>query len=364
MKDKPKLLKGRYVLASEISKGGMGVVFKGVDTVLGAPVAIKQCLSKEDILRHAFEREAQLLANLSHRALPRCIDYFTSGQHQYLVMELVEGQTAEELLAQYPRGLPIEMVKAMASQMLDVLEYLSLHSVVHRDIKPSNIKIKDGCVYLLDFGVAYGQIGDMNTVARGDLSFGCHSKYYSPPEQFRDEPPSPAGDLYSLTATLFKLVTGKAPEDAESRIRNGKEFTRPAADLDSQDFITGIMRGLSLDPKDRPRNAREMRVIMFPDKTTSVVKSPGPPPRRRSKQAFVTILLSLSLLITLAFPRLKDRRSDLPSTPPKQELADSNASPAKVREAHGLAAEAQARLEDGNEGEARKESRPGDRIGS
>lgn len=120
MGEKEQLLNERYLQNRQLSTGGMGIVFEGFDTLLHAPVAIKQCLFEEEILRRAFEREAQLLANLSHRSLPQCIDFFTSGKHQYLVMRLIEGRTGEELLSDYPRGLPMEIVKDLAKQMLDV----------------------------------------------------------------------------------------------------------------------------------------------------------------------------------------------------------------------------------------------------
>ena len=351
------LLNERYELNRQLSKGGMGIVFDGFDTLLRAPVAIKQCLFDEEILRRAFEREAQLLANLNYPALPHCIDFFTSGKHQYLVMSYIEGRTAEEILSDYPRGLPIEIVKDIARQLLDVVEYLHSELVLHRDIKTSNIKFKDGCLYLLDLGVAYGQTGEMNTVVSGDLSFACHSPHYSPPEHLENERPSPAGDLYSLAATLYKLVTGKAPEDSQSRRMHSEELTRPFTDSDSHDFINGIMRALSLDRKDRPQSVAEMREIMFPNKPAPPVVEIPPPARRPNRPFLIMTVVAASLLSLLAIVLWKDRPPNLPPVPApnnQQVVADLNRLHSKIRDGARLATESEDWLERGKDSEAKK----------
>jgi serine/threonine protein kinase len=355
---KEQLLNDRYLLNRQLSTGGMGIVYEGFDTLLRTPVAIKQCLFEEEILRRAFEREAQLLANLSHRSLPQCIDFFTSGKHQYLVMRLIEGRTGEELLSDYPRGLPMEIVKDLARQMLDVIEYLHSELVLHRDIKTSNIKIKDGQLYLLDLGVAYGQTGEMNTVASGDLSFPCHSLHYSPPEQLENEPPSPAGDLYSLAATLYKLITGKAPEDSRSRLKHGEELTQPLTDSDNQVFVSAIMRALSLDRKLRPQNASEMRRMMFPDKPTPlIVNIPQQAPRSK-RSPFIIAVCAVCLMFLLAALLWKGRSPNLPpvAAPNKQEVADPNGVHSRIREGARLAEESEDWLEKGKDSAAEKKA--------
>ena len=358
MEDKEPLLNRRYVLTRRLSKGGMGIVFEGFDTLLSAPVAIKKSIFEEEILRRAFEREAQLLANLSHRSLPYCVDFFTSDQHQYLVMKFIEGRTAEELLSESPRGLAIEFVKDLARQLLDVVEYLHSQLVLHRDIKTSNIKIKDGCLYLLDLGVAYGQIGEMNTVVSGDLGFACHSAHYSPPEQLENQCPSPAGDLYSLAATLYKLITGKAPEDALSRLTHNEELTRPMVDSDSQDFVSGIMRALSLDRKARPQNVAEMRQLMFPDKPSPVVVNIPVPASRSKRPRLMAAVVAVGLFSLLAVFLWKGRHTELvpAPAPQKQEITDLNRVHFRIREGARVAIEAQAWLEQGNDQKAKNKA--------
>ncbi len=355
MKQKRQLLKGRYVQRKRLNTSGMGIVFEGLDTVLRARVAIKQCLFEEEIIRQAFEREAQLLANLSHRALPCCIDLFTSGKALYLVMKFVEGKTASELLSECPRGLPLNLVKDLAKQLLDVVEYLHSQGVVHRDIKASNIKITDGCLYLLDLGVAYGQAGEMNSDAKNDETLACHSRHYSPPEQLENEPPSPAGDLYSLAATLYKLITGKAPEDAASRVKHCEEITQPLTDSENRNFVLGIMRALSLNQKDRPQSVSEMRRIMFPPKPKSViVNMPSRTPRLRSPAVILTTIAACLVFVIASFI-LRGGSTDLPPSPAplKQEVANVDS---RIREGVRLAAESEALLERGKDQEAKKKA--------
>src|SRR5687768_8418778 len=130
------ILQSRYRVLRELGRGGMGAVYEAVDLRLGHSVAIKQTLTEDEDLWSQFEREARLMARLSHPALPRVSDYFTEGNRAFLVMQLVEGNDLAEVLAQQPGPLPERVVIAWADQLLDALIYLHSHDweVVHRDI--------------------------------------------------------------------------------------------------------------------------------------------------------------------------------------------------------------------------------------
>jgi serine/threonine protein kinase/Flp pilus assembly protein TadD len=266
------ILIGRYCIVRELKKGGMGAVYEAFDNILDAPVAVKENCLEAPSMRTAFQREAQLLANLSHPSLPRCSDLLSEGNGQYFVMEFIEGDDLAALMIKRRTWLSNEVVADLAWQMLDVLEYVHGESVLHRDIKPANIKLKDGRAYLLDFGLAYGQSGEMDTIDIQEFNWKYRSKKYSPIEQIRCQRTSPASDLYSMAATLYYLLTNVEPTDAEDRFESvsngGKDllddvrYYNPAAD---EAVSRAIMQALSLSADERPQSAAEMREMMFPE---------------------------------------------------------------------------------------------------
>jgi serine/threonine protein kinase len=266
------ILIGRYRIVRRLKKGGMGAVYEAFDELLDAPVAVKENCLEDPSMRAAFQREAQLLANLRHPSLPRCSDLLSEGEGQYLVMEFIGGDDLAGMMVKRRTWLPNEVVADLAWQLLDVLEYVHGESVLHRDIKPANIKFKDGRAYLLDFGLAYGQSGEMDTIDVEQFNWKYRSQRYSPLEQTRCRRTSPASDLYSLAATLYYLLTNVEPRDAEERFesvsRGGKDpledvrFYNPAAD---EAVSRAVRQALSLGADERPQSAAEMREIMFPE---------------------------------------------------------------------------------------------------
>lgn len=273
----------RYQIVRPLGKGGMGALYEAFDTILQATVVIKENIVPDDSMRLAFQREAQLLANLHHPSLPTCIDLMTLDGRQFMVIELIDGDDLEAIMSKSKEPIPTATVLDWARQLLDVVEYIHGESILHRDIKPSNIKVQDGRLYLLDFGLAYGGCGEMNTVAGNLFNWGCYSKKYSSPEQLHGEHTDKASDLYSLAATLYKLLTfvpGATAQrvDAEfrfHRVRRGesdplKKIERP--DLDKEVGET-ILQALSLEMDRRPQSAREMKELMFPKRVPGVTKS-------------------------------------------------------------------------------------------
>jgi outer membrane protein assembly factor BamB/tRNA A-37 threonylcarbamoyl transferase component Bud32 len=256
-------LQDRYLILGILGAGGMSSVYKGRD--LHFPnvtklVAVKEMVNlaadptmHEMIVRN-FEREADLLATLSHPAIPRIFDYFSQASNSYLVMEFIEGKDLEALLQEAQEFLSEQQVVTWALELCDVLGYLHGHKpqpVVFRDIKPSNIMVdQHNHIRLIDFGIARvfqpGQKGTM-----------IGTEGYSPPEQYRGEA-SPAGDIYALGATLHHLLTRRDPR-AEAPFSFAERPVRQINQAISPELEALINRSLAYDPKDRFPTAEAMR---------------------------------------------------------------------------------------------------------
>jgi tRNA A-37 threonylcarbamoyl transferase component Bud32 len=213
--DEGTLLGGRYRIRAIVGRGGMGSVYKAEDTRLDKMVAVKEMLERADTddeqasAVRQFEREAKLLAQLSHPNLPKVTDYFVDQDKWYLIMEFVEGRTLEQVVQEAGGPLPLLEVLDWGVQLSDVLAYLHGQDppIVFRDMKPANIMLQsDGIVKLIDFGIARRfQEG----AAKDTLLYG--SPGYSPPEQYGRRQTDARSDIYSLGATLHHLITGHDP---------------------------------------------------------------------------------------------------------------------------------------------------------
>jgi serine/threonine protein kinase len=243
----------------------MGAVYEAFDRRLSRRVAVKETLVEGDDLRQAFEREAHLLANLRHPALPKVLDHFSEAGGLFVVMEFIPGDDLGAML-EHERSFSSAEVLRWADQLLDALSYLHALDppVLHRDIKPANLKlIAPNQIILLDFGLAKGRAGQM---AHADSrSVLAYSPNYSPLEQIQGTGTDERSDLYALGATLYHLLTGVKPPDALTRataVVNGQpDPLRPAHQLDEKVSATlsaAITRALALNIEQRPRTASEM----------------------------------------------------------------------------------------------------------
>lgn len=218
---KGRLLHNRYRILEPLGRGGLGFTYAAQDLQTKQSVAVK-ILS----LRRAadwkklelFEREAKLLEQLNHPAIPRYIDYFQiDTEHDrsfYIVQQLAPGYPLSHWVEEGWRP-DTQAVKKIASQLLEILIYLQSHlpPVIHRDIKPQNI-IFDNTdqLFLVDFGSV--QATYRQSIAHGSTVVGTFG--YMAPEQFRSQA-VPATDLYGLGATLLFLLTGQTPADLPQR---------------------------------------------------------------------------------------------------------------------------------------------------
>ncbi len=265
------ILRDRYRIIHQLGQGGMGAVYQAMDENLSCVVAVKETFAANDEQRRAFRREAELLANLSHAALPRVMDHFTHGDGQFLVMQYVSGHDLSELLELREQPFSVAKVLGWADQLLDALEELHLSNppIIHRDIKPANLKVSPkGKVLLLDFGLAKGFAGQMSTAAAESQSRSIYgyTPHYAPLEQMRGAGTDPRSDLYSLAATMWTLLTAKVPPDALSRVAEKEDGNadplRSAHEINPEvpEPISNLLnRAMALNRNQRPATAAEMR---------------------------------------------------------------------------------------------------------
>lgn len=288
-----RLLKERYRILQKIGGGGFGYVYKAIDEVFGCTVAIKETregVANQDKLRKAFEREAKLLRNLKHDALPRVTDYFFEDQAQFLVMDFIEGEDLAMRLKrrrQQNQGpFTHQEILPWVEKILDALEYLHgrPEPIIHRDIKPANIKLADdGGVYLLDFGLAKGVTGQMSTIIEGQPSsvvFGF-TREYAPLEQLQDTANRAQTDVFAFAATLYQLLTGDLPVPAwqrdEAIQREQVDPLRPAHEVNpgvGLPVSQAISRALAIRWWERTATAKELSAELV----RAAVAEPKPDP--------------------------------------------------------------------------------------
>ena len=215
------MVQGRYLVVQLIGKGGMGEVYLAVDQRLGSAVALKRTSFAEDAnLAAAFEREAKILARLRHPVLPKVSDHFTDSGDQFLVMEHISGDDLSKRLENSSKAFPLSWVMFWADQLLDALSYLHSHEppIIHRDIKPQNLKLTDeNHIVLLDFGLSKDTATLTVSEAGRSGSIVGYTPHFAPMEQIRGTGTNARSDIYSLSATLYQLMTNQVPPDALSR---------------------------------------------------------------------------------------------------------------------------------------------------
>ena len=214
------LLQNRYRVVRLLAEGGMGAVYEATDERLGNIVALKKTRFSDDTMRRAFEREARLLARLRHAALPVVSDHFTEDDGQFLVMQFIPGDDLEEMLSKRGTPFSVDEVLRWADQLLDALDYLHTQQppIIHRDIKPQNLKLTErGQIVLLDFGLAKGDTANSAMLTSAKSIYG-YTPHYAPIEQIQGSGTDHRSDLYSLSATLYHLMTDVIPPGALVRL--------------------------------------------------------------------------------------------------------------------------------------------------
>lgn len=264
------LLQNRYLVVHLIGKGGMGDVYLAVDQRLGSAVALKRTFFADDeMLGNAFEREAKTLARLRHPVLPKVSDHFIENGEQYLVMEHISGDDLSKRLEAAQKPFPLSWVLFWADQLLDSLAYLHAHepSIIHRDIKPQNLKLTDeNSIILLDFGLSKNNTGESRVMTGSTGSIVGYTPHYAPMEQIRGTGTDPRSDLYSLSATLYQLMTNLVPSDsltrADALLNDMADPVKPINELNpevSSAVSSVILKGMEISQERRFPNARDMQ---------------------------------------------------------------------------------------------------------
>lgn len=262
----------RYEVQAEIGRGGMGIVYRGLDTRLDRQVAIKvlpEAFSTDDEIIARFAREARAMAALDHPNVVPVYDTGRQGHFHYFVMKYLPGRTVADRLDDVRAGKTspygIEEVRDIVMQVCEGLGHAHDRGMVHRDIKPGNIMVSpEGRATLMDFGIVKAPVGG-EALTRTGIVFGTPE--YMAPEQAQGEtPPSPAADLYSLGAVAYEMLGGDPPFTGSTPfslvIKHIKEpppslMTR-REDLDGA-FQDVIFTALAKEPGERYPSAEAMR---------------------------------------------------------------------------------------------------------
>ena len=254
---------GPYKIEAALGAGGMGEVYRAVDTRLKRTVAIK--VAKENF-GERFEREARAIAALNH---PNICTLYDVGPN-YLVMELIEGPTLAERIEKGP--VPLEEALGIAKQIADALEAAHEKGITHRDLKPGNVKIKpDGTVKVLDFGlakVAPVSAGDSPAEATATLTTRAGmilgTADYMSPEQARGEPVDRRADIWAFGVVLYEMLTGTpafaretASDTLAAVLKDEPEWNRVP-----QKAQRLLRRCLEKDPKHRLRDIGDLDLLL------------------------------------------------------------------------------------------------------
>ena len=257
------LLQSRYKILAVVGIGGMGAVYKAQD--LRFPGVMRLCAVKEmmntatdpevrKMIVRSFEREASILATLSHPATPQVYDYFTEGERSYLVLEFIDGKDLGARVAETEGFFPEALVVDWATQLCDVLTFLHNHRprpIIFRDLNPSNIMLDPhGRIRLVDFGIA-------KLFQSGEKGTTIGTEGYTPPEQYRGVA-EPRGDVYALGATMHHLLSKQDPrlEPPFSFKERPIHQTNPTV---SREVVSVIEKSLEYEINERWGSAEEFR---------------------------------------------------------------------------------------------------------
>ena len=220
---------GVYQVTAKIGAGGMGEVWQARDTKLDRDVALKvlpEAFTSDPERLARFEREAKVLASLNHPNIGSIYGLEESEGVRALVLELVEGPTLAERIAE--GAIPVDEALPIAKQIADALEAAHARGVIHRDLKPANVKVKaDGMVKVLDFGLAKAlereAVGDPSesptrTAAATRAGVIMGTAAYMSPEQARGKPLDKRTDIWSFGCVLYEILTGRRAFGNETAI--------------------------------------------------------------------------------------------------------------------------------------------------
>ncbi|HEY1277503.1 MAG TPA: protein kinase [Thermoleophilaceae bacterium] len=281
---------GAYEIVAPISRGGMGAVYRARHVESGEEVALKHLIEQRSARR--FVAEARLLSSLSHPRVVRVLDHFAEDERHYLVMELVEGPSLGEVLAERGApGLPVDEAVEYVRQTCEALAYVHAQHVVHRDVKPDNMILGADGVVLVDFGIA------REYVTGKEVTAAIGTPGYMAPEMFGGVV-SPGADVFGVAATLWTLIAGQPPQYGdieplgvnprlEAALRGGLELDPHRRTPTAEAFAAAIGARLDAD-----LGASLVRSVSSPGMPRSLIEAVV----RAAAGVFEAVAASLALL--------------------------------------------------------------------
>lgn len=285
---------GNFKILEKLGEGGMGEVYKGLDTTLEREIAIKVLrpeFSKQADIVARFRSEAIALARLNHPNIAMLHAFHEDSGQAYMVMEFVPGQTIAQIMSHTAR-LPWNSALGLINQVLCGLGHAHGKNIIHRDIKPSNIMLtSDGTVKIMDFGIA--RILERSRMTKTGFLVGTLP--YMSPEQIQGKEADPRSDLYSAGLVLYKMLSGKAPFDKQSDYETIKaqveeipgSLSEWVPELEPQ-IDHAVTRALAKNPADRFVDAEEFR--------KALVKIQSAPKILRAKSKALPDLIETEIL--------------------------------------------------------------------
>ena len=257
---------GKYRIIGTLGRGATGIVYKAVDESLGREVAVKILNPSfaDSRTLERFRAEAAVLASLNHPGIATIHELYTSPTELLMVMELVRGETLEQLCDRLG-PLPLDRAAYLIDQILSALEHAHRAGVVHRDLKPANVMLTELGIKIMDFGVAHAR-RDAHSASEGYI---VGTPAYMAPEQALGEDVGEAADVYSVGVMFYRVLTGALPFEADTPLdmlqqqlsKAPTPIWRHGHDLPAW-CETIVMRALAKSRRDRFQTAAAFRVAL------------------------------------------------------------------------------------------------------
>ncbi|GGU28103.1 serine/threonine-protein kinase [Lentzea flava] len=344
-----RLLADRYRLGEVLGTGGVAEVRRARDVVLARDVAVKLFRRNGDMADvRRFDNEIRTLATLSHPGLVTVYDADTSGDTPFMVLELVDGRTLRDHLANGP--MEVGEVRRLGAALADALAHVHDRGFVHRDVKPSNILLDDDDTpRLADFGLA--RLVDGARFTRADQVVGTAA--YLAPEQVRGGEITPAVDVYALGLVLLECLTGhREYEGAEIEAAVARLHRPPVIPDDLPFDLARLLSLMTALPAGRRPTARECADILRGPGTQTLV---APVPRRHRGVLAAASAAVLAAAVGIGLVVQNQQVTPAESAPPQttQQQQQTSTQPAPVVEQPVVSTVVQPPVQANNEGKGK-----------
>ncbi|MFN8656510.1 MAG: serine/threonine-protein kinase [Candidatus Obscuribacterales bacterium] len=316
------VLDGKYRIERLIGSGGMGSVYEATHILMNRRVAVKLLNRIDEASLRRFERECRVLSALSHDAIPKLLGWGVNAEGcPYLAMEIVDGRTLEDLLAEQKTIEP-ELLRTISIAVCDALQAMHNVGIVHRDIKPSNILVDTTgdapSIKVTDLGIAGSMSGEIKATMT-DAIVG--SIDYMSPEHYRPADLEARSDLFSLGCVMYRALAGHAPFVGDSivevamQLQENRKEKLPAS---VPEYLKSIIeKCLAPEPVERFVSAADLRQALI-DRKVVYVAPPHSRPRTASRGKMLAIGSVISLGLVLGVIALisfnQSKFTDDPST--------------------------------------------------